>query len=199
MPTPSSPSPSGSSCPASSARAFYVIEYWNVEYWPAFEARGLPALLGAIVNISQGGLVVYGAFFGGVLGLVLFVRKYRLPVLALGDLIAPSLLLGLALGRIGCTLNGCCFGAVCPHSWAVEFPWGSPPHVRQAEHGDVFLHGLKLPRDPDGPPLIAAVESGSEAERLGLRAEERLVESTAARSRRRATPSWRCSTRTSST
>jgi phosphatidylglycerol:prolipoprotein diacylglycerol transferase len=158
------------------ARAFYVIEYWKSEYWPAFEERGLAALLGAIVNVSQGGLVVYGAFFGGVLGLVLFVRKYRFALLALGDLIAPSLLLGLVLGRIGCTLNGCCYGAVCPHSWAVEFPWGSPAHVRQAEHGQVFLHGLKVQGDADAPPLISAVESGSEAERLGLRPKQRLVE-----------------------
>ena len=52
------------------ARAFYVIEYWP-EYWPAYTdpGGGLGALLGDIVNMAKGGLVVYGAFFGGVAGL----------------------------------------------------------------------------------------------------------------------------------
>ncbi len=63
------------------ARAFYVIEYWRTEYWPAYTEPdgGLGPLLVAIVNVAKGGLVVYGAFFGGVAGLLLFVRKHRLP------------------------------------------------------------------------------------------------------------------------
>ena len=36
-----------------------------------------------------------------------------LPILAIGDIIAPSMVVGLALGRVGCFLNGCCFGGVC--------------------------------------------------------------------------------------
>ena len=66
------------------ARAFYVIEYWKPQYWPAYTdpGGGLGPLLAAIVNIAKGGLVVYGAFFGGVAGVLLFVRKHRLPLLA---------------------------------------------------------------------------------------------------------------------
>ena len=52
------------------ARGFYVIEYWSRDYWPAYADKGgsLGALLGNILNLTQGGLVVYGAFIGGLLG-----------------------------------------------------------------------------------------------------------------------------------
>ena len=60
------------------------------------------------------------------------------------DALAPSLVMGQIFGRLGCFMNGCCFGGVCEHAWAVSFPFGSPPHVRQVERGQLFLHGLNL-------------------------------------------------------
>ena len=80
------------------ARAVYVTEYWREQYWPVYAENGLKALIFAILNIAGGGLVVYGAFFGAMLGLGLFWWRYRVPLLATADLIAPSMLLGLALG-----------------------------------------------------------------------------------------------------
>ena len=102
--------------PAIVGAGFYVTEYWFEQYWPIYGREGLAALLGAVVNMARGGLVIYGGFFGGVLGLLAFYRKYRVPLLATADLVAPSLMLGLAIGRIGCLLNGCCYGgrAICP-------------------------------------------------------------------------------------
>ena len=50
------------------ARAFYVIEYWSTQYWPVYAECGGLALLGAVMNITQGGLVVYGGFIAGVCG-----------------------------------------------------------------------------------------------------------------------------------
>jgi phosphatidylglycerol:prolipoprotein diacylglycerol transferase len=145
-----------------------VIEYWDDSYWPIYQAQGFRALLGALINVAEGGLVVYGSLIGGTLGLVAFVRKYRLPVLALSDLVAPSLLLGLALGRIGCLLNGCCFGGTCEHAWAVRFPFGSPPHVHQSQRGQIPLHGLNLDSSPDGRPEISRIAPGAPAEEAGL-------------------------------
>ena len=81
----------------------------------------------------------------------------------------PGMLLGLALGRIGCFMNGCCFGGPCELPWAVQFPAGSPPYVRQVQEGELFVHGLKFHQDPMAPPVIAAVEPGSPAERQGLK------------------------------
>jgi phosphatidylglycerol---prolipoprotein diacylglyceryl transferase len=160
------------------ARAFYVIEYWP-EYARAYTDPdgGLGPFLGGVINVAKGGLVVYGAFFGGVAGLLLFIRKHRLPLLALADLIAPSLALGLAIGRIGCLMNGCCFGAVCDYPWAVTFPAGippeyTPPYRAQVERGQMY--GLTLGANADAQPRVRAVRPDSPAERAGLKPGDRL-------------------------
>jgi phosphatidylglycerol:prolipoprotein diacylglycerol transferase len=155
------------------ARAFYVIEYWP-DYWRWYTdpSGGLGPFLGEVINMAKGGLVVYGAFFGGVSGLLLFVRRQRLPLLALADLIAPSLALGLAIGRIGCLMNGCCFGAACDYPWAVTFPAGrppdyTPPYRAQVERGQMY--GFTLSGNPASEPRVLAVRPGSPADRAGLR------------------------------
>jgi phosphatidylglycerol:prolipoprotein diacylglycerol transferase len=51
------------------------------------------------------------------------------------DAIAPALALGIALGRIGCFLNGCCYGDLCDLPWAVAFPKPTAPWVNHFEHG----------------------------------------------------------------
>jgi phosphatidylglycerol:prolipoprotein diacylglycerol transferase len=112
-------------------RAFYVIEYWQDK----FHADTFRETLLRVINFPEGGLVVYGALFGGVIAVVIFIRKHALPVLATFDLIAPSFLVGLALGRIGCFLNGCCYGGPTSLPWAVRFPPGSPPYADQAHQG----------------------------------------------------------------
>jgi phosphatidylglycerol:prolipoprotein diacylglycerol transferase len=129
------------------ARLFYIIEYW-----PQFQRDSLVESIGAMVNVPQGGLVVYGSAFGAGLALLLFVYKHRLPGLALADLITPSLMVGLAFGRIGCFLNGCCFGGMCDLPWAVHFPVGSPPYLRQVENG--LLYGIQLGVKPDDPHAV---------------------------------------------
>ena len=157
------------------ARIFYVVEYWD-QYADPWQRGQYMQWLGAVVNLAEGGLVVYGSFIGALLGMVLFVRKFRLPLLPTLDLIAPSLMIALALGRIGCLLNGCCFGGLCEdHSWGVRFPFNSPPHVHQAQRGDTFLHGLKIESDGDGQPIIEQIEPDSPAARHGLKPGQQIV------------------------
>jgi phosphatidylglycerol:prolipoprotein diacylglycerol transferase len=158
------------------ARAVYVAEYWSEQYWPVYREKGLAALLGAIVNVAGGGLVVYGAFFGGVLGLVWYWRRRRFPLLPAADLLMPSLVLGVGLGRIGCLLNGCCFGSTCDLPWKIAFPWNSPAHAHQVEAGQAAVAGLKLGETLDGSVLIREVEPGSAADRAGLKPGERIHE-----------------------
>jgi len=155
------------------ARAFYVIEYWWEDYWPAFERGGLGTLIAAVLRVDKGGLVVYGSLIGGILGLLLFVRKHRLPLFRICDLIAPSLMLGLALGRIGCFFNGCCFAGPCDHALALHFPAGSPPYHSQVVRGE--LYGFRLLGDEVDPPVIGRVDSDSAAEQAGLRPNDRLT------------------------
>lgn len=139
------------------ARAFYVIEYWS-----HFQRPTLGETIGAVVNMTRGGLVVFGGLLGALPALVLFARKHKLTLLPLADLVAPSMTIGLALGRVGCFFNGCCFGDVCELPWSVQFPAMSPPHVRQIEQGRAF--GFTLGADRK----IVAVEPGSPAEKAGL-------------------------------
>jgi phosphatidylglycerol:prolipoprotein diacylglycerol transferase len=160
------------------ARVFFVIEYWP-DYWHWYNDPngGLATFLGEVVNVAKGGLVVYGAFLGGMAGLLLFIRRGRLPLLALADLIAPSLALGLAIGRIGCLMNGCCYGAVCDYPWAVTFPAGkapeyTPPYRAQVERGQMY--GFTLSGKSTEEPRVLSVHPSSPAERAGLKRGDRL-------------------------
>ena len=105
-------------CGVIGARLFYVIEYWDEK----FAGRSPRDTLLEILNVPEGGLVIYGGFIGAAAGFVVFMRKHKLPLLAMADLVAPSFMIGLALGRIGCFLNGCCYGGETDWPWAVTFP-----------------------------------------------------------------------------
>jgi phosphatidylglycerol---prolipoprotein diacylglyceryl transferase len=60
-----------------------------------------------------GGLVFYGGFIGGILATIGYARVQKLPMAKFLDVCAPSVLVGLALGRVGCFMAGCCFGDLC--------------------------------------------------------------------------------------
>ncbi|MDR1959759.1 MAG: prolipoprotein diacylglyceryl transferase [Planctomycetaceae bacterium] len=121
------------------ARLFHVVEYW-----PQYIRETWNESVIAMLMYSEGGLVVYGAIFGGLAGALIFFTRNKLPVLATFDLLAPVLFLGLAFGRIGCFLNGCCFGGVCDPGYGVVFPPGSPASDYQVMNGLVPLGGLKF-------------------------------------------------------
>jgi phosphatidylglycerol:prolipoprotein diacylglycerol transferase len=154
------------------ARAFYVVEYWSTQYYPVYREQGAWALLGAALNISRGGIVVYGAFCAAVLGLLVFAYKRKLSALALADLMAPSMVLGLAFGRIGCLMNGCCYGGVCHLPWAITFPRQSYAYFSQVQRGQMY--GFRLSGDPNAAPILLAVDADSPASRAGLKPGDRL-------------------------
>lgn len=80
------------------------------------------------ILLGQGGLVWYGGLGGAILALVLYSRWRGLGAFQLTDLLAPSAALGLAIGRIGCLLAGCCYGAICQLPWAIHYPHPHPMH-----------------------------------------------------------------------
>ncbi len=63
-----------------------------------------------IIRIDQGGLIFYGGLILASITLILFARHNKLPLWHTADFAIPGLAIGHALGRIGCYLNGCCYG-----------------------------------------------------------------------------------------
>ncbi len=63
-----------------------------------------------IVMLNRGGLVWYGGFAGGVLAALLHARHRKQSVARVFDIFVPPLALAQAVGRVGCFLNGCCYG-----------------------------------------------------------------------------------------
>ncbi len=83
------------------ARIYYVF---------FFDLKGFLEYPVSIFKVWQGGLAIHGGIFGGIIAGIIFSRVRKISFWALADLIAPSIMLGQAIGRIGCFLNGCCFG-----------------------------------------------------------------------------------------
>ena len=134
------------------ARGFYVIQYWGERvhgFWEIFE-------------IWKGGIVLYGSILGGMAGFLVYRAMRKFPVLAMLDAIAPALAFGIAVGRLGCFLNGCCYGDRCSLPWAVRFPKHSPPWESEvagnliapdADHS-LWLHPTQLYSTLDGLILL---------------------------------------------
>jgi phosphatidylglycerol---prolipoprotein diacylglyceryl transferase len=155
------------------ARLFYVVEYWRLDYLPVFEKDGIPALLVAIANLSQGGLVIYGGLLGALAGLIGAVRANHLPLLAILDMVAPGMMLGMVFGRMCCLMTGCCFGGPWAHGPCLEFPPKSPAYENQLLRGQFY--GFTLSGNPDAAPEILAVQPDTPAAKAGLKKHDRLI------------------------
>jgi phosphatidylglycerol:prolipoprotein diacylglycerol transferase len=77
--------------------------------------------------LSRAGLVWYGGFLGGTLGVVLLVRRWRLPLGTIADAVAVALPAAYAVGRIGCFLVGDDYGRPTDAWVGIAFPQGAPP------------------------------------------------------------------------
>lgn len=69
------------------------------------------------------GLAVYGSIIGGALGVVLFCLVHKHNFLTIADVVVQGVLLGQAIGRIGCYFGGCCYGIETAQSWLKMFPF----------------------------------------------------------------------------
>ncbi len=94
------------------ARVFYILQ--NIGYYRANPYE--------IINLSKGGLVWYGGFLAGLGGLIVYVKMNRMSFWAVVDLIVPYVALAQAFGRLGCFLNGCCYGTEVPASFIFAVP-----------------------------------------------------------------------------
>jgi phosphatidylglycerol:prolipoprotein diacylglycerol transferase len=102
----------------------------------------------AAVKVWRGGLAFYGGFlFATAFGLY-YARKHRLGMWRMADLAAPWIAMGLALTRMGCFLNGCCFGQPSNLPWAVHFPSNKALEEAQEKAGQIALGAQSLPVHP---------------------------------------------------
>jgi phosphatidylglycerol:prolipoprotein diacylglycerol transferase len=108
------------------ARVMYVVHYWD-----QFAGGTTGQVIARLIDVRKGGLEVYGGFITVVVLVLFYLWRGRHSVRWYLDIIAPSAALGMSIGRIGCFLNGCCFGGVCDLPWAVRFPYGSPAEHQQ--------------------------------------------------------------------
>jgi phosphatidylglycerol:prolipoprotein diacylglycerol transferase len=117
-------------CGIVGARIFYVAQHW-----PSF--AGDPV---KIIRLDLGGLAFFGGLIGGLIGLLVSAALKGIPLLPMLDVGASLVPLGHAFGRMGCFLNGCCYGVLTHVPWAVRFPKvigrdgqivGSPPFSDQ--------------------------------------------------------------------
>lgn len=77
-----------------------------------------------VFKLWHGGLAYYGGFVLCIITCIVFIKYNRLDFAKWADMLAPAATISLALGRIGCFLNGCCYGKPAPEGlpWAVVFP-----------------------------------------------------------------------------
>src|SRR5262245_45751253 len=125
-------------------------------------------------KIWEGGIVFYGSAIGGWIGYALyrlFTRgKYQISTWKLADVVAPTVCIGLAIGRIGCLLNGCCYGHICTDCKWPQFPtMTAPSRELVVEKGFQTTAGFSTESVPLGPPVVAAVEPHSPAMAAGLK------------------------------
>jgi phosphatidylglycerol:prolipoprotein diacylglycerol transferase len=108
------------------------------------------------------------------------IAKFVFATRKLADIVAPSIAVGLCLGRIGCLLNGCCYGSVaCPSCPAITFPLAAPARYALAERGYQSAVGFTVAQDPDpmvDRVIVESVEPGSMAEAHGLKKDDRILQ-----------------------
>jgi phosphatidylglycerol:prolipoprotein diacylglycerol transferase len=124
------------------SRVMYVL--MNFSYY-----RNDPA---GIFKIWQGGLVFSGGLIAVVLSMGWYLKRHHLSIWKFGDLWAPGVAIGQAIGRIGCFMAGCCYGKQTTLPWAVVFT-----HPRSLAPSNVSLHPTQLYASLSGLVIFAVL------------------------------------------
>ncbi|MEA2707655.1 MAG: phosphatidylglycerol---prolipoprotein diacylglyceryl transferase [Phycisphaerales bacterium] len=125
------------------ARLSHVIENWPQYSDPA---RTFWGNFFDAVNLRSGGLTFYGGLLLAFPVTIAYGLLMKVPIRRGMDIVAPCVMIGLGIGRVGCFLNGCCYGAQCETNFpaAVTYPYGTTPYIEQ------YASGAK-----DAPPELS--------------------------------------------
>ncbi len=137
------------------ARLSHVLENFST-YTDA--SRSVWANFSDAANIRAGGLTYYGGFLFAAPCVVAYAFWKKMPIRHVADIVAPALMIGLAFGRIGCFMNGCCYGATCQLPWAVHFPYYSNTYIDQFDAGKLTPPAELLVDTDRGPKLIQPMQ-----------------------------------------
>ncbi len=137
-------------------------------------------------RIWEGGIVLQGGIVGGAIAFILFHRyvlsRFHITLWQMADIAGPGLAIGIAIGRVGCLLNGCCWGNVAPADCpAVDFPLLTCPSREmlvdrdrlQTAAGFLSRHDLANIADPR--TVVGKIEPGSAADNAGLQEGDKIV------------------------
>jgi phosphatidylglycerol---prolipoprotein diacylglyceryl transferase len=94
-----------------------------------------------VLSIWEGGLSMLGGVVLAIAASFVYVKARGASFRRVADVVVPSLALGLLLTRIGCFLNGCCFGTACTLPWGVTFP---PVSAAGRQFPGVPIHPTQL-------------------------------------------------------
>ena len=133
------------------ARLLHIIDRWQYYLYHPEQ----------LLNFA--GLAVWGAVLGGLIAIFIFCLVKKMSFWELGDIAAPGAILGQAIGRVGCLINGCCYGLTCDLPMAVIYsnpnsyaPLGVPLYPTQLFHlvwniaGFAVLWSLRKKLKPEG-------------------------------------------------
>jgi phosphatidylglycerol:prolipoprotein diacylglycerol transferase len=138
------------------ARLYYLIQHGDRVF---ANCQSASDYLTAAIWLPDGGLVFFGGLIANAIVFWWFCRSRKIDAWKLGDLIVPSVFLGMAFGRFGCFLYGCCFGDRCELPWAVEFPADSMVFKAQMQRG--FLPPDATTSLPIHPTQLYSVIDGA--------------------------------------
>ncbi len=113
------------------ARLLYVMEHIG-------DYRGQWS---SVFALWQGGLTLYGGIIAGTVVGLWMAKRQGLPIWRVADALAPSIAIGTAFGRVGCFLNGCCYGRPTHLPWGVVYP---PDTFPALEFGETPIHPSQL-------------------------------------------------------
>ncbi len=106
--------------------------YWMIQYGEWADLRYLQFFI-------TGGLVFFGGLMGGIVGLIVYLKYIKSPVIPVFDMVAPFMAIAHGIGRVGCFLNGCCWGMLMQGHW----PWGVQyPQATYGPYRSQILEGL---------------------------------------------------------